>query len=341
MGKSLYRNHNHKQPIDRRNMMIGRLLEDHSGFTLTRMIKEPNIDSETFLIVDAPIVKTASEQTKTRLSRLVNLIGVKPGEFRDLQVINDETGLTVRFENLGRKRFRIHLNGYLKRKNAGLHDQVIIRFVVLQNRVTGVILDYINAFDKGMDKLIDEFFELEERKGEFNWMKLEYLLDRLLHASKLLAQHNPDLACATIDIGSTGNDDRFIYIQWEWLSEESVQIEIVGPRHANPQFTPQGISNLRKLGWNPPEQDGIPNFSLTFSGVSTRDIANFYVKSLKTSLDVFPTDPIFIEPLELLELLAPKKNTEERIEQFLRDGIRVDSDVRISEKWIHAKSQQS
>jgi hypothetical protein len=315
-------------------MMIGRLFEDNSGFTLTRMIKEPHLDSEIITLIEAPMVKTASEQSRTRLPRLVSLIGVKPGEFRDLQVINDHTAFTIRFENSGRKRYKIHLNGYLKRRNAGIHDQVIIRFVVLNGRVTGVLLDYIDAFDKGLDKLIDEFLEIEHRKADFNWLKLEYFLDRLLHASKLLAQHESDLACATIDIGSVEEDDRFIYIQWEWMSEDSVQIEIVGPKHANPKFTTEGVKSLLSLGWNLPQPDGIPNFHLTFSGVTTRDIAAFYVKSFKVGLDIFPTDPIFIEPLELLELLAPKKNTQARIDQYMRDGIRVNQDISVSEKWI-------
>ena len=337
MSTPRFRNHNQRQLIDKRHMIVGRLLEDNSSFTLTRMIKQGNIESETLLIVDAPIVKTASERTKTRLPRLVNRIGVKPGEFRDLPVVNDETGLTIRFENLGRKRFRIHLNGYLKRMNAGLHDQVIIRFVVLLNRVTGVTLDYIDAFDKGMDAEIEQFFAMEAQSSETDWVKLEYFLDRLLRTSQLLAEQSDEYAYTQIDFFKQGVKER-CFITWEWLGPKTLLAHCIGPEAAYPRMEMSEINELVALGWSSPKSNNERPFSHTFSNSTSREIAKFFIRTLKCGYSVRPSNSIFIEPFELLEFISKKTMLKSPVENYQTNGIKVVEEVQIPENWIYPHS---
>lgn len=305
------------------------------------MVHQRHLDKPCFEVARSK-TPHMTEKHRTYIPRLCSAIGLlEEGWSIDLPITGNINGQTITLTRMSDHVLQIDMNDYFEVRDIDLYDQIIFRFEVEQDRVSRVSLFVIDAFDKGINRELEEFFEFADETSGFDWLKLEFLLDYLLRASRSLARREADMGCATLDIGAPDCREQSIYIQWEWQSERTVQIEVIGPRFAKPSLTPSQIKKLVEFGWALPEEGGIPNFHMTFSDTAPRKIAAFFVKSLQECYDIRPTDPIYVDPPEVIELLAPRENTSKYLEKYRKHGINVAQDVRVTEKWLRESPHQT
>lgn len=339
MNDDIRRNTRGKQFIDNRSRLIGKYSEDDMSFTLTLWVHQKHLTTGVFHLRQGCHPKNATEKSRTYLSRLAEAMGVdEPGlmDMVPLHGLPDEH--EIGFCNDGDGKYRLFMNGHLEELGAELFDRVVLKFHLTASRVSSVSLELIEAHDKWLNLELEEFFQFADRTSGFEWLKLEFLLDNLLRASRRNVQSELSLDCVTIHFTAPDCRAQFISIEWEWENEDTLRIELIGPSLAVPKLAPIEVKRLVEFGWGVPGLEGNKNFQRRLVNTSTRDIAAFYVRSLRECFDVRPTDPIYIDPIDLLELVVPRTRKTELIEKFMNSGIDVDKDVRITEKWLRARA---
>lgn len=339
MEDSTRRNTKGKKFIDNRSRLIGKYSENDESFTLTLWVHQSHLTTGVFRLRQGFHPKNATEKSRTYLSRLAAAIGVdEPGLLDMVSIHGDLDAHEIGFCNDGDGSYRLFMNGHLEELGADLFDRVVLKFFLANSRVTSVSLQLIEAHDKWLNLELEEFFHFADRTSGFEWLKLEFLLDSLLRASRMNLQSELSLDCVTIHFTAPDCRAQFISIEWEWQDESTISIELIGPSLAVPKLTPNEVKRLVEFGWGVPGVDGNKNFQRRLTNTSPREIANFYVTSLRECFEVRPTDPIHIDPIDLLELLVPRARRTELIEKFMNFGIDIEKDVRITEKWLRATS---
>ena len=91
------------------------------------------------------------------------------------------------------------------------------------------------------------------------------------------------------------------YVQTLQEDDGALHIEAVSNEFLDPEIGPDAINTLLEMGWNPPDDDGLPNFHrlIPSEDVAPGDVAAFLVRTLRDVYLVTPRDRFECAPEEL------------------------------------------
>ena len=91
------------------------------------------------------------------------------------------------------------------------------------------------------------------------------------------------------------------YVQTLQEEDGALHIEAVSNEFLDPEIGPDAINTLLEMGWEPPREDGLPNFFRLIHGEDFRpgEVADFLVRTLRDVYLVSPHDRFEFMPDEL------------------------------------------
>jgi len=91
------------------------------------------------------------------------------------------------------------------------------------------------------------------------------------------------------------------YVQTLQEEDGALHIEAVSNEFLDPEIGPDAINTLVEMGWEPPREDGLPNFFRFIHGEEVRpgEVADFLVRTLRDVYLVSPHDRFEFMPDEL------------------------------------------
>ena len=96
------------------------------------------------------------------------------------------------------------------------------------------------------------------------------------------------------------------YVQTLQEEDGALHVEAVSNAYVDPPIGPDATNTLLEMGWNPPDDDGLPNFHRLFASGDVRpgEVADFLLRTLRDVYLVTPNDEFECSPHELCEAIV-------------------------------------
>lgn len=116
-----------------------------------------------------------------------------------------------------------------------------------------------------------------------DWVPLVQVLAAMI---TLAAEH------VTLQVYTAFDGDCGPYVQTLHEDDGALHIEAVSNEYLDPEIGPDAINSLLEMGWNPPDEDGLPNFHrfIPSDDVRPGEVAEFLVRTLRDVYLVSPQD---------------------------------------------------
>ena len=303
----MFRNVPGRRPIDKRMLETHRLWETENGWKVTFIVQTEKLLDNTLTYENRNLRSDERAEEFHLVSEFYDFLDLID---RRSFLVDQNLDFEIEIRKLTDTSFNFELEQYFAyHEDVSMFDEITLTFTKTSPQMNLLVsIEVVEAWDKEIQRELSAIIQQaeEEQKNSVWWLKLEWLIGRVLNVTKIMCQYNQN-GPACIDFAPLDTFyETTVFIQWEWVDEQTLELEGVGKRHAVPKISTEQEAALQGLGWKSyletPEQDN-ENYTIRITNTGIQDIAKLIVKTLQIGYRCQSLDLVVIRPSEVSELV--------------------------------------